>query len=167
VDHTLISDAVKYTLDYFRRGANSEAAKPADEDMLRKYAFVFLHVLGESFGKDNNLGFPARFYVGKGPMIVLEVTLLSGKKKQKQEIEVYNADDKLSDALNAMDQVLLEERSAGIFVRRDVHIYRDDKVYIAKRNQRRLWTESMAMREADEIYSEIMTAWSNKHGNSR
>lgn len=165
VDHTLIKDAVKYTLDYFRLGANSEAVKPADENMLRKYAFVFLQVLGESFGEDNDLCFPARFYVAQGPMIVLEVSLLSGKKKQ--EIEVCNADDKLSDALNAMDRVLLEERSAGVYVRRDVHIYRDDKVYIAKRNQRRLWTESVAMREADEIYAEIMTAWSNKHGNSR
>jgi type I restriction-modification system DNA methylase subunit len=164
-DQTLINDAVKYTLDYFRLGAKSEAVKPTDENMLRKYAFVFLQVLGESFGEDNDLCFPARFYIGQGPMIVLEVSLLSGKKKQ--EIEVCNADDKLSDALNAMDRVLLEERSAGVFVRRDVHMYRDEKVYIAKRNQQRLWTESVAMREADEIYAEIMTAWSNKHGNSR
>ncbi len=44
-DQTLINDAVTYTLAYFRLGANSIAAKPVEEDDLRKYALTFCEVL--------------------------------------------------------------------------------------------------------------------------
>jgi len=156
-DRMLIRDALTYTLDYFRLGANSEAASPATTKMLRKYGVLFCRVLRESLGEDKEYDFPARFYVGDSPMVVFEVSLLP--EKGQQHMDVRQADDQLSDALRTMDSVLQEEHSAGVYVRRDVHIYIDNKVYVAKRNQQRLWTQSAAMREADEIYAEIMKAW--------
>ncbi len=156
-DRALISDAVTYTLDYFRLGANSEAAKPAKENMLRKYGMLFCQMLSESFGEGKGRYFPATFYVGDSPMIVLEVSLSSSDGQQ--HVEICQADDKLSNALETMDRILREKHSTGIYVRRDVHIYMDDKVYVAKRDQQRLWTQAAAMREADEIYAEIMRTW--------
>lgn len=153
----LIHDAVTHTLDYFRFGDGSTAAKPADDEMLRSYARTLCRSLKESFGTDTKRGFPATFYTGDNPMIVLAVTL--SEATGTHTMAIRRTSDELSSALNRMDTLLLEKTSSGVFVRRDVHVYDKDTVYIAKRNQRRLWTQSSAMREADEIYAEIMTTW--------
>jgi hypothetical protein len=118
---------------------------------------LFCQMLSESFGEGKGRYFPATFYVGDSPMIVLEVSLSSSDGQQ--HVEICQADDKLSNALETMDRILREKHSTGIYVRRDVHIYMDDKVYVAKRDQQRLWTQAAAMREADEIYAEIMRTW--------
>jgi len=156
-DRALISDAVEYTLDYFRLGAKSNAAKPAAAKMLRKYGALFCRILRASFGESKSCHLPATFYVGDSPMIVLKVSL--SPVNGQQRVEIRQAGDQLSDALRTMDGVLMEKHSAGVYVRRDVHVYIDNEVYIAKRSQLRLWTQSAAMREADEIYAEIMRAW--------
>ena len=156
-ERALIRDAVHYTLDYFHLGIKSEAAKPADAGMLRNYGRTLCRILQESFGEDRQRGFPARFYVGKSPMVVLEVSLSPTRRQPK--LDICRVAERLSEALRTVDRLLLEKQSSGVYVRRDVHVYEKDRLYVAKRNQRRLWTESAAMREADEIYAEIMRAW--------
>jgi hypothetical protein len=156
-DEALINDAVTYTLAYFRLRANSKAAKPTDHNALRKYALMLSHVLQDSFGQDRECGFHPCFYGGNSPLVVLEVSLREGDVQPEPEFR--QSDDELSRALESMDRVLLEQRSTGVYVRRDVHVYLNDRVLIAKRNQKRLWTQSAAMRDADEVYAEIMRAW--------
>jgi hypothetical protein len=156
-DEALIDDAVTYTLAYFRFRANSQAAEPADHSILRKYGLVFSRILRDSFGQDRECGFHPRFYGGNSPLVVLEVSLC--ERDVQPEPEFRQSDDELSQALESMDKVLLEQRSPGVYVRRDVHVYLNDRVLIAKRNQKRLWTQSAAMRDADEVYADIMRAW--------
>ncbi|MBM4028553.1 MAG: hypothetical protein FJ280_24630, partial [Planctomycetes bacterium] len=158
-DQVVINDAVTYTLDYFRLGANSQAAKPADCRILRKYGLVFSRILQGSFGQDRECDLPMCFYVGHGPLVALQVSL--SQDSVHRGVEFCQTDEELSRVLASMDRALLEERSTGVYVRRDVHVYcnGDDKVLITKRNQRRLWTQSAAMRDADEVYADIMRAW--------
>ena len=156
-ERVLIHDAVTYTLDYFRLGDNSDAVKPADEHMLKTYARRLCQVLEKSFGTEKGTRFPAKIHLGDNPMVVLEVVLTP--KEGRQAPKICRADGQLSEALKTMDGVLLDKWSSGVYVRRDVHVYRDGKLFVAKRNQCRLWTESAAMREADEVYGEIMRAW--------
>ena len=156
-ERMLIRDAVTYTLDYFRRGAMSNAAKPVNAKILRAYAQTLCRSLQTSFGHDGSGSLPAKLYVGDGPMVVLEVMLLPAEGSPGPEI--HRAANEMTEALKTVDKLLLEKRSCGVFMRRDVHVYETDRVYVVKRNQRRLWTMSVAMREADEIYAEIMSAW--------
>jgi type I restriction-modification system DNA methylase subunit len=162
IDEVLINDAVTSTLDYFRYGANAEAAKPTDESSLRKYAAMFSDILRGSFGQSRESGFSSRFYMGNSPLIVLEVLLSQGNTRP--EVLFHHTDDELSAILASVDRVLLDEYSTGVYVRRDIHVYRKDpgSVLIAKRNQKRLWTQSAAMRDADEVYGEIMRAWAER-----
>jgi hypothetical protein len=156
-DETLISDAVTYTLDFFRFGADSKAAAPADRKLLRKYAITFSNILQDSFGQDRECNPQIRFYAGDNPLVVLEASLCRGDVGREPQFEQSGGE--LSKALKSMDRVLLQERSTGVYVRRDVHVYQDDKILVAKRNQKRLWTQSAAMRDADEVYADIMRAW--------
>ena len=92
-------------------------------------------------------------------MIVVSVTL---KASQNDSIEMQNSSTELINLLEELDSVLLEKHRSGLYIRRDVHIYQGKKVFIAKRNQSRLWTRAAALRDADEIYAEIMNSWGNR-----
>jgi hypothetical protein len=159
---SLVKDAVTYELDYFRLGENSEAAKPATEMMLKQYAKTLSQCLSASFGREAaDRAFPVIVYMdpeGQCPMLAVDVPLNSSRGGG---IEVRHASDELSDVLQRMDDVLLEKRESGLYLRRDVHSFHDDGVYLAKRNQRRLWSQSAALRDADEIYADVMSAWGN------
>lgn len=156
-EELLIQDAIEYELDYFRKGSSSDAVKPATKVMLRKYAQVLSKSLSSSFSHvDSIAAFPVIVYLGDCPMLAVAVQL---KSSQGEGIEVRDASDELQSVLNNMDKVLLEKHDSGLYVRRDVRVYHENHVFIAKRNQRRLWSQSAALRDADAIYADIMNAW--------
>jgi hypothetical protein len=152
----LVEDAVEYELDYFRLGSDSEAAKPATEPILRLYADMLSQCLSTSFGHNDGRAFPVTVYTGDSPMQAIAIEL---KPSKGAGVEVRIGSDKLFEILNNIDKVLLEKHDSGLYVRRDVHIYQDQHVYIAKRNQRRLWSRSAALRDADDVYADVMSTW--------
>jgi len=154
----LIRDAVEYELDYFRLGNDSQAAKPPDEPMLKHYAQMLSQSLTSSFSRDGKEVFAVTVYTGDSPMLAAGVLL---KPSKAGSVEVRSASDELILRLDKMDRLLLEKHDCGLYVRRDAYLYHDHCVYIAKRNQRRLWSRSAALRDADTIYADIMNEWGN------
>lgn len=152
----LIRDAVEYELDYFRQGNDSAAAKSATEPMLKQYAQMLSESLTSSFSRDGKEALAVTVYTGDSPMLAAGVLL---KPSKAGRIEVRSASDELISRLDKMDKLLLEKHDCGLYVRRDVYLYHDHCVYIAKRNQRRLWTQSAALRDADTVYADIMNEW--------
>ena len=94
---------------------------------------------------------------GDMPMIVAHITLNYGDRSQTATVD--NAPSRLAQAIKRLDQVLLDEGTSSIHVRRNVRIYEGSEIYIVKRNQRRFWTKSAAFRDADETYADIMRSW--------
>jgi hypothetical protein len=160
-DDTLINDAITYTLDYFRRGKDSDACKEADDRLLGKFARTLCTCVNRSFNRSPETGYSAVLYVGDSPMCVAKLSLRASNATGQPEVR--RASGELSGLLAKLDKLLMERESSGVYVRRDVRVYDGPRtIYIAKRNQRRLWCESAALREADEIYAEVMRSWGNK-----
>lgn len=67
----------------------------------------------------------------------------------------YIAND-VSAELNKLDKLVWEQRGEGIFFRKKITYYEDNDIYIIRPNQKRFWTESMAMEDATEIILEIL-----------
>ena len=156
-EQLLVEDAIAYELDYFRSGSKSKAAKPVTEPMFIQYAEMLSRSLTSSFNHDDGIAkFPVTVYTGDCPMLAVAVRL---KPSKGEDVEVRRASDELREVLSKMDDVLLEKHDSGLYVQRDVHIYHDHCVYIAKRNQRRLWSRSAALRDADQVYANVMNAW--------
>ena len=66
--------------------------------------------------------------------------------------------DKLESVRNRVDEQLIEEMSPSIYVRRNLRRYSGDTTFIVKPNQMRYWTQSAALRDADETYKDIMSS---------
>ena len=155
-EQLLIEDAITYELDFFRLRDNSEAVKPATKGELNQYGKMLSRSLTSSFGTNGDEKYPVTVYTGDCPMLAAVVHLEPSKDAC---VEVLSASNELQKVLSKMEGILQEERGSGLYVQRDVHIYLDHCIYIAKRNQRRLWSRSAALRDADDVYAEVMNAW--------
>jgi len=82
-------------------------------------------------------------------------------ESEEATIKTQVQENELKEVLNKLDEILIEERSPSIYIRRNLRRYSDHKISIIKPNQRRYWTKSAALRDADETYADIMSLWGN------
>jgi len=150
----LVNDAIEFTLDSFRNKARSIAFKKVDEDSFREYTNTFCSVLNNSFSSPKKV-FVGTFYLGKYPLQVVSARLVD-KSKETARI-TFVGDNKLEEVLNELDKTLIEERSPSVYIRRNLRRYSGNTVFIVKPNQKRYWTKSAALRDADETYADIMS----------
>lgn len=81
--------------------------------------------------------------------------------KSGESIIVLSPDlsnDRLNEILSSLDSSLVDNKQM-VFVRRNLRIYQQDKIYIVKPCQRKYWTYSAACRDADEIFEDVSKAW--------
>ena len=152
---TLIDDAIHFTLDYFRRKDKSIAVKPVGRDILKDYVNLFCSILNRSFSNPKK-AFVGKIFIGESPLQIVSARL---KNVSKGDVTVVHQDHNLTEILDKLDKTLLEEKSQSIYIRRNLRHYAGDTIFIVKPNQRRYWTRSSALRDADETYADIMTLW--------
>lgn len=78
---------------------------------------------------------------------------LSFAKKQKG---VITSKEFVDDELKKIDRNLWEEKSSNIYFRKKLNYKNGDDIYIIRPNQRRFWSQSMALEDASELILEIL-----------
>ena len=154
---TLINDTIDFTLDAFRRKNRSIAVKPVDRMTLENYVNTFCSVLNNSFSSPKKVFTDAAVYLGKSPLRVVSVQLVNRSKKT-EGIKFFE-NNELEEVLNELDKTLLEERSPSVYIRRHLRRYSGNTIFIIKPNQKRYWTKSSALCDADKTYTDIMSSW--------
>jgi type I restriction-modification system DNA methylase subunit len=155
-DMILINDTIDVTLDYFRRKNKSAAVEPVTEMILGDYSDIFCKVLNNSFSSQEKV-FAGTVFLGESPLQVVSVRLVD--ESEEAAIKTQVQEHELKDVLNKLDKILIEERSPSIYIRRNLRRYSGHKISIIKPNQKRYWTKSAALRDADETYADIMLLW--------
>jgi len=155
-DMILINDSVDFTWDYFRRQNKSAAVEPVTEMVLGDYSDIFCKVLNNSFSSQKKVFFGTVF-PGESPLQVVSVRLVDESEEAATKTQVQ--EHELKDVLDKLDKILIEERSPSIYIRRNLRRYSGHTISIIKPNQRRYWTKSAALRDADETYADIMSLW--------
>ena len=110
--------------------------------------------MNDSFSSFDNV-FVGTIYDGEGPLRVISTKLV--EKPKKMDVP-YILNGELESVLNRLDEQLIEEMSPSIYIRRNLRRYSGDTTFIVKPNQMRYWTQSAALRDADETYRDIMSS---------
>lgn len=165
-EQILIDDAINYTLEAFRLRAKSKAFESTfdkdsdDENILLAYMSVVQRTLQNSFGsKFEPVIFQQQSSINPLPLRAVALQLMENELSSNPEIKIIQSDEALDQALNKIDQYLLHQRLPNLFIQRNVRAYIKKTIYIIKPDQRIYWTRSNALRDADEIYTDIMKAW--------
>jgi hypothetical protein len=174
----LVEDLLRYAVPDLHDPQRSEARlptsdghaaplSPQSETHLLAYCDYFARVLRAGFGSDKNV--VARIFQqpqGETLPVRLVALHLTWPKRSEPIIEPMDS-QALIDRLLQLDKKLLRAnkgRRGGVFYQRIARIYDSydnhgtsiPTVYIVKPDERRYWTRSMAMRDADAVAADIM-----------
>ncbi|MBS7565391.1 N-6 DNA methylase [Mucilaginibacter sp. Bleaf8] len=142
IDEIIINDFSDYVLDFLKNGESAVMARTnADEQQLEMYSQIFCETLNliyknlnrfKSFETESYYCLP--FYFGKEPTIDFDDT--------------QTAEHNLS---------ILVKKSIGTNQRitRTLRIYEGNVIFIIKPKKLRYWLKSMALRDADETFSDL------------
>lgn len=150
---TIINDTLKYVLGYTVSAERKKVTSTCRKEDIEVYENTIKSVLSNTLSSNNQI--TAQAFLGKMPLVVLKLTF-----GPNQAIEnIVSKNEHLADVLSRLDKLLVTEYSQGLYVRRNMTIYEGHSVYLIKPNQARYWTYTMACRDADEIYAQIMRCW--------
>lgn len=148
-----IDDVIDYVYDYFKNKQHSVSFEQPSIDAYKLYYHSIKEVLTNTFGTSVALSGDLCF--GNAPLSVLVLNI--GRQSDKG-LNVITSNDRLNEILSSLDSSLVDNKQM-VFVRRNLRIYQQDKIYIVKPCQRKYWTYSAACRDADEIFEDVSKAW--------
>ena len=150
-DCTLISDGINYSLDLFHKQEKSKALYPVLQEQTTEYGKTITAELNEFLEGQDLFANAIIYNISKfTPLMMIK---LSFEKKQK---EVVRSKEFIDDELKKIDQYLWEEKSSNIYFRKKLNYKKGNDIYIIRPNQRRFWSQSMALEDASELILEIL-----------
>ena len=148
-----IDDVIDYVYDYFKNKQHSASFERPSMDAYKRYYYSINEVLTNTFGASADLS--GELYFGDAPLSVL---VLNVGRQNTKELSVVANNNRLNEILLSLDRSLADNQQM-VFVRRNLRIYQQDKIFIVKPSQRKYWTHSAACRDADEMFEDVSKAW--------
>lgn len=176
-EQILVDDMFEISLPFFKGGEHSIAREPTQrvsettDDELTLYLQWFIKVINATFGNDSGIC-TTLFEEAGNQQLPIRLVAIHLDCPARSEVSIEKiGEGELSNKLTELYAHLSDETSNGpTCYRRVARIFEtveiDGKpmptIFIAKPDEKRYWTRSMAMRDADEITAEIML-WQNEH----
>jgi type I restriction-modification system DNA methylase subunit len=147
----LINDVIRYSLNFSQEGEKSKAEDNVNVEELAAYGKAFCKSINSilQFGE---LRAAATVYPANAPLCLVSIRF--SNNKDVGTVKIIDSTDKLDSALANLEQQNLQEFSDSIYLRRNVKFYDKNTLHITKPNEKRFWTRSMALCDADETLAE-------------
>ena len=155
VERILVQDALNFTIDLRMKREESNALDPPEIDELEAYSSQLINTIQPFFRTLNELTLVADIYEAKtAPLQVVRFGLVPvpGRIPPIQVV----AGQALDDVLGKIALQLPTRIADTIYTRRNLRIYTGSDFYIVKPLQRRYWSRSAALNDADIFISEQM-----------
>lgn len=120
------------------------------EEMIRYTSRVCNEI--NDFLTDTTLKISGSYYASQTYSSLSLIKLSFDNELTTQTHNTYD----VSTELDKLDKLLWEQRGEGIYFRKKVTYYDNNDIYVIRPNQKRFWTESMAIEDATEIILEIL-----------
>ncbi len=138
-------------MDLFHKQEKSIALYPVLQEQTTEYGKTISAKLNEFLDSQDLFANATIYNISRfTPLMTIK---LSFSKKQK---EVVTSQEFVDGELEKIDQHLWEEKSSNIYFRKKLNYKTGDDIYIIRPNQRRFWSQSMALEDATELILEIL-----------
>ena len=148
----LINDCLNYSLDLFDKQEKSKALFPVLQEQVNTFSTIISNELN-NFIDSQSLFANATIYNNINRFTPLMMIKISFDEKKK---EVFQSNEFIDEELKRLDQHLWEEKATNIYFRKKLNYKSGNDIYIIRPNQRRFWSQSMALEDASELILEIL-----------
>jgi type I restriction-modification system DNA methylase subunit len=145
----VIKDTLDYSLDLFENKQKSKALLPTLN--VKEYAISVSNKLNNFLENQNLFANSTIFNLNRfSPLMMIKISFDNAKKK------ITNSKENIEYELKQIDKKLWEEKATSIYFRKKLNYKIDNDIYIIRPNQRRFWSQSMALEDASELILEIL-----------
>ncbi|MGA0559456.1 HsdM family class I SAM-dependent methyltransferase [Larkinella sp. VNQ87] len=156
-DRILIEDLLNYRLDAFQERQKSVAFKSVNIEHSQAYATHLCQTINNFLHPHDSIQARAQYFNLNRKTPLQLIILHLDEQKRNNTIEELPSDG-FDEILRELEAYTYREEAESIYFRRFLRYYKDDTIYIVKPNERRFWSRSMALNDADEIILEILTS---------
>lgn len=140
-------------IELFHKQEKSTSLYPVKQTQVTEYSKVMNIELNEFLDGQDLFANATVYNIDRfTPLMMIK---LSFAKKQKG---IVISKEFVDDELKKIDRHLWEEKSSNIYFRKKLNYKTADDIYIIRPNQRRFWSQSMALEDASELILEILNA---------
>ncbi|QQF06301.1 N-6 DNA methylase (plasmid) [Sinorhizobium meliloti] len=141
-ERVIASDIVEYQRDFIRLGAGAPVMRTAPLDALSLFDKVFVQQLEAVYNRSPIQALPAQWFAGS---ICKAFVFGQGRVD-------WTGTDELRSKLDAL---LREKRGKSLTITRIVRLYDENFLFLVKPDRHRFWTRSIALRDADDVMSDL------------
>ena len=160
-ERQLVRDTVDYGIGFFywskrkrRKPRGAKAVQHPDTEVLKSYADTFVKTV-KPLLRYQGQTLNALVYQDGAPLSVVAFELVN--LADAQETQILESEGALRDVLRRLDRLLLERRTDALYMRRHVRVYDGAWLYLVRPSERRFWTCSQALADADSVITEWLS----------
>ncbi len=146
---TIINDSLEFNLDLFENKQKSKSLLPIADatDYVKRITSEINEFL-------NNQEIVCSATVYKTPYFspLMMIKLSFGTNKES----LLKSKENVAEELKQLDKILWQEKATNIYFRKKLNYKTGNEIFIVRPNQRRFWTQSMAIEDASELILEIL-----------
>ena len=146
-----IDDVINFSIDLFESQEKSIALYPVLQDQVVRYGETICTELNDFLESEDLFAIATVYNINRfTPLMMIKLSFVSTQK------EVVTSKEFIDDELKKIDKYLWEEKACNIYFRKKLNYKIGDDIYIIRPNQRRFWSQSMALEDASELILEIL-----------
>lgn len=151
-DKQLIDDFITYSVDLFHKQEKSIALYPVLQEQTIEYGKIISAELNDFLDGQDLFANAIVYNISRfTPLMMIKISHATVKK------EIQFSDESVEKELKKIDQYLWDKKAQNIYFRRKLNYKVDNDIYIIRPNQRRFWSQSMALEDASELIIELLT----------
>ena len=154
-DIVLIEDLINLTLDGFQNKKESRAFKPCTDEEMRTYGTFISQTINDflKFGSQLTTWVKVFPVYPNSPLNIIALRL----NNEREGGSVESTNDNIDALLKEINAYTYQQYAESIYYRKYIKYYVGDTTYIIKPNEKRFWSRSLAMNDADEIIADILS----------
>ncbi|WP_330747129.1 HsdM family class I SAM-dependent methyltransferase [Chryseobacterium sp. CP-77] len=150
-EKALVNDSINYSLDLFHKQEKSIALYPTNKAHVMDYCNIINREINDFlYGQELYASLTVYNINRFTPLMMVKLTF------DKKEKKIATSKEFIDIELKNLDQYLWEEKSSSIYFRKKMNYKKGNDIYIIRPNQRRFWSSSMALEDANELILEIL-----------
>jgi len=150
IKNNIIEDFILYTLPLLKKDVQTIGLN-TNLKIVEQYTKPITDELNE-FLEGQDLFVNATIYnINRfTPLMMIKISFNEKKK------EIFHSNEFIDEELKKLDKHLWEEKATNIYFRKKLNYKLGNDIYIIRPNQRRFWSQSMALEDASELILEIL-----------
>ncbi len=142
IEQILVDDVLDYMLDFRKKGETSVAEKPVNDHQLHRFSETYCRVLNSVYKE----------FKPYKPLKTGSFICFPFYYKDKPQIKTENPDELEA----ALYELIQNNTSTNSRIVRMLRVYENNTIYLIKPKQTRYWLRSVAIRDADDTFTDLV-----------